>query len=339
MNFYTSIFKKEQKPLKWILTISFSTFLLSSFIILFNYIIDPYNITGKNILNIKYKFARDDRTEKAYYFKTKKKVDNILLGSSRVYSINPKTLTDILGGTTYNFGVGTATVEDLLGILKYLQREKKLPKNLIIGVDFYTFNPLIPPNKYFIKNKELNFLSYSNYKEDYLSKLFSIDSFRGSYKTLKNHLLQTNQKPRFDKNGWAGMYRDYSKINSVMNLVQVKKEIMEHIPTLYSNLKYNHLDPKRIVYFEEIRSITKKNNISLFIFPTPLHPLLLQTFRANKNTAAALKEFIQYLSTFKNFTNLYNNKELNNNFKNFEGATHTTSNAGDLILKRIFNKN
>ena len=160
MSFYTSIFNPKN-PKKWILKSILSAFVIIVFIFGFNYIIDPYNMTKYNLLNIKYKFARDDRTEKINFFKTLDKFDNILIGSSRVYSINPQKVSELIGGTTYNFGVGTATVEDHLGILLYLQKTDKLPKNLIIGVDFYTFNPDTPPNSYFLTNEELNFLSYS----------------------------------------------------------------------------------------------------------------------------------------------------------------------------------
>ena len=125
MNFFTSISKQNYYPRKWLKRVTLFTALISFIIFSVNYIVDPYNITSHNLLNIKYKFARDDRTEKVNYFKNLPKKDNILIGSSRVYSINPKTVSKILGGTTYNFGVGTATIEDHLGILKYLN---KLPR-------------------------------------------------------------------------------------------------------------------------------------------------------------------------------------------------------------------
>ena len=173
MNFYTSIFN----PKKWIILFFILSAFLASLIFSVNFIVDPYNITKYNLLHIKYKFARDDRTEKTNYFTSLPRFDNIMIGSSRVYSMNPTTVSNILGGTTYNFGVGTATVEDHLGILLYLQKQHKLPKNLILGIDFYTFNPDTPPNQYFLANKELNFLSFNNYHEDYLAKFFSIDAF------------------------------------------------------------------------------------------------------------------------------------------------------------------
>lgn len=323
------------KSKKWLTLLFASTFILSLTIFSVNFIVDPYNITKYNLLKIKSKFARDDRTEKTNFFTSLDRFDNILIGSSRVYSINPQIPSDILGGTTYNFGIGTATVEDHLGILLYLKKENKLPKNLIIGVDFYTFNPDIPPNKYFLANKYLNFLSYSNYQEDYLSKFFSIDAFRASVKTLKNHLKNKNEKPRFDQNGWGGSYEDFSIRNSDLDLMEVKKEIPQNISMFYSNLEYKHIGEKKVQYYEEIKKISIEHNINLYIFTTPLHPNLLNVLNDSENTKQALEEFIQYLSSFENFYNTYGDEKIYSDLRNFHGSTHTSTNTGDIIMKRL----
>ncbi len=337
MNFYTLIFnQKTIKPKEWIKQVFVTTIVLASIILLTNFIVDPYNMTSYNLLHLKYKFARDDRSEKVNYFKTLPRFDNILIGSSRVYSINPKIVTKILGGSTYNFGVGTATIEDHLGILKYLIRQNKIPKNIILGVDFYTFNPEIPPNSYFLRNKELNFLSFKNYDENIFAKFFSFDAFRASVSTLK-HNLKNDVKPRFDTLGWGGSYQDYSKkdINIANHIA--RKQIEEEKKKIYSNFHYSHIDKKRIAYYEEFKKLAKRYKIHLYVFPTPLHPLLLKELKAHKETNTALKEFIAYLQTFPNFYNMFEDKRLYSNLKNFNGATHTTSNAGDIMMEDLLN--
>jgi hypothetical protein len=335
MNFYTSIFKPKS-PKTWILKSLFGAMSIIVFLFGFNYLIDPYNITKFNLLNIKYKFARDDRTEKVNFFKTLDKFDNILVGSSRVYSINPRKVSQIIGGSTYNFGVGTATVEDHLGILLYLQKNHKLPKTLIIGVDFYTFNPNTPPNSYFLGNQELNFLSYANQDSSgYWSKFLSLDATRASFKTLKNHIKNKNEKPRFDTLGWGSAYFDDSKRNLKDELPEIKAEIEKNRILMYSDFKYRHIDKKRIEYYEKIKQICKQNNIQLYIFTTPLNPILLQTLDSHQETKNAIKEFKAYLATFENFTNFYDDKEFTDNMYNFQGATHTTANAGDVIMEKV----
>jgi hypothetical protein len=335
MTFYTSIFKSTKSPKKWIFLVLLSSFTISLFFISFNYIIDPYTITKYNILNIKYKFARDDRTEKVSYFKNLDTFDTVMIGSSRVYSINPETVSDILGGTTYNFGVGTATVEDLLGVIKFLKKENKLPKNILMGVDFYTFNSDIPPNKYFLKNRELNFLTYTNYDEDNLAKLFSIDAFRASLKTLDYHLFNKDKRSRFDSSGWAGAYEDYTLRHNEKDLLKAKQEADSEIDKIFSSYNYSKLDSLRIKYFEEIRELCHNNNITLYLFTTPIHPILLEKLSLNKNTNKALHEFISFLQSFENFHNLYHDKRIYKELRNFHGATHTSSNCGDTIVKIV----
>lgn len=334
MNFYISTFKAK----KWILFFFIFSAFVCSLIFSINFIVDPYNITKYNLLNIQYKFARDDRTEKTNYFTSLEKFDNILIGSSRVYSMNPQTVSNLLGGTTYNFGVGTATVEDHLGILLYLQKQSKLPKNIIFGVDFYTFNPETPLNKYFLANKELNFLSFSNYQEDYLAKFFSVDAFRASLKTLNKHFSHKNEKSRFDTNGWAGVYEDYAQRDTIVDEVNTKKELLVDKSLFYSNYTYAHIDPKRVAHYEKIKRICKENGINLYIFPTPLNPILLKILDENKDTQNALKEFLTYLATFDNFYNAYHDQEIYSDMRNFRGTTHISTNAGDIILQKLLTK-
>ena len=104
----------------------------------------------------------------------------------------------------------------------------------------------------------------------------------------------------------------------------------------YSNMAYKSIDQKRVLYYKRIEQICKNHNINLYIFTTPLHPLLLDLINENSNTKLALKEMVQFLSTFKNFYNLYYDTAISNDLRNFHGATHTSSNAGDILLKKLF---
>lgn len=339
MNFSTSIFNLHS-PKIWVRKGITGILLFIGVLFSFNYVIDPYNMTEWNFLNIKYKFARDDRSEKLNYFKTLPAFDTIIIGSSRVYSINPRKASELIGGTTYNFGVGTATVEDHLGILLYLEKQKKLPKNLIIGVDFYTFNPDIPPNSYFLKNKELNFLSYRTQKADeYWPKFFSFDATRASVKTFKHHLFpDATEKPRFDSLGWGLEYMD----DRFRNIEEEKRltllEIKKNKKLLYSDYRYSHIDPKRIAYYEKIRQFCYRHHIKLYVFTTPLHPWLLKELQSHPSTKNAMQELKNYLSGFEEFTDFYSESRFSEDIYLFNGATHTTARAGDLILEKVLAK-
>ena len=134
--------------------------------------------------------------------------------------------------------------------------------------------------------------------------------------------------------GWAGHYEDYAQRDKDKDFLRAKKETEEELLKVYA--KYAHIDKKRMDYYEEIRSICKENNITLYLFTTPLHPYLLENFDSHQKEA--MIELIEYLSTFEHFTDMYTRPEIYNDVRNFHGATHTSSNAGDIILKILLHR-
>lgn len=334
MNFYISIFNTLLTPKKWGILVLVISLLMAALVGAFNSIIDPYDVTGHNILHIRHKFANDDRTEKVNYFSSLKPVDTILIGSSRVYSIDPKLVTQEFEGTAYNFGVGTATVEDLLGILLYLERNQKMPKRIILGVDLDTLNPDLAINKYFLRNKELNFLSNPNHSSPMSwSHFFSLDATRASFKTLKNHLFpDKNAAPRFTKSG-QGYSPQWTNLQT--HKKEASKEAGEFFVRSLSNGSYKNVDPVRLNYLLKIKEVCIKHHTKLYVFITPLHPILLQKIEKS-DTKFALLELDHFLSThFDHFHNFQYDHNFSNNLKNYSGATHSTNVAGELIIRRL----
>jgi len=321
-------------PKKWSLKVLVTLFLFIFSIGVFNYIIDPYDVTGHNIFHIRLKLASDDRNDKVNHFSTLRAVDNILIGSSHVYSIDPEAISNNFGGTTYNFGVGTATVEDLLGTVYYLQRQHKMPKRLFVGIDLYTFNHDLPLNKYFLRNKELNFFSNLNQsgREDW-SRFITVDMTRSSFKTLKNHLFPDPTKaPRFTAygQGYSPQWTNYKT-----HISDATKEANEFYAEFYSSGNFESLDKKRLSYLLEIQKISIQNHTQLIIFITPDHPILIQKINQSK-VRDSLKELDAFLmSHFDHYYNFYNDASFVNNLNNFSGATHTTNKAGDLIVQTL----
>lgn len=325
---------------KWSIFFFIIPFILMLSIFLFNFIIDPYSMTKYNILNIPNKFARDDRVEKVAHIKTYPKYDNIILGSSRVYSTNPLTISNYLGGKTYNCGVGTARIEDILGFILLLEREKKLPKNLIIGLDFYSFNQELETNKYFLKNKDLNFLNNHISSSSYISNFLSIDALRASFKTLSNFIKNPKAKPRFDKNGAS---QNASQIfTTTPTKEQIKKpfsnQIIKKEVKFIKTIHYNEISKKRLAYLERIVKISNKHHIKLYIFLTPLNGKLLTKIKEDKKLYKKLKELKVLLSKKTKIYDFITLNTITNNQNNFNNPTHFTPQAGNLLYSKIFNK-
>lgn len=327
------------KASRWIKLYLAIPFILITTLVSINFIVDPYSMTSYNLLNIPNKFSRDDRVEKVTHLKTASSYDNIMLGSSRVYSMNPLIVSKFLGGTTYNAAVGTARIEDHLGFLKLLKRLNKMPKNIIIGLDFYTFNKEVESTKYFLKNNDLNFLSGTTFQTSYISNFVSIDAFRASFKTLKNFVKNSNKKPFFDQYGAGG---DTSKIFSFTPRINQPTSFPDaEIITEYHYVKtihYKQLSKKRLNYLKEFIEICQSSNINLYMFITPLYGSLLTKIENDDRlfqNLNKLRKSIQQNTHFYDFT--YHNSIIDN-AQYFGIPTHTTTEGGNLILKKILSK-
>jgi len=327
------------KTIRWIKLYITIPIILITIIFSFNFIIDPYSITSYNLLNISNKFARDDRKEKVAKLYIEKRYDNMLFGSSHVYSINPLVVQKYLGGRTYNAGVGTARIEDQLGFLLYLERINKLPKNIIIGLDFYSFNQNLETNKYFLLNDDLNFLQKKASSDLYFSKFLSLDAMRASYKTLKNFLKDSTDKPRFDDYGTAGnassIFTYYPK--SIEDKYFKKKKVEDGYKDI-KTIKYMNISKNRLQYIKDITTLCKRHNINYTFFITPLNGQLIDKIEEDKQLFSTLKQFKKELSYITLYYDFINHNKINDNRSFFGGDTmHTIASTGNLILARLFN--
>ena len=322
---------------RWTLYYFIIPFVTITAIFTFNFVIDPYSMTNYNLLEIPNKFARDDRVEKVAKLKSSPAFDNIVLGSSRVYSSNPLMVSKYLGGSTYNAGVGTARVEDDLGFILLLQRLDKLPKNIIIGLDFYSFNEELETNKYFLKNEDLNFLNKKIAKKNYIANFLSIDALRASYKTLSNFIKHPDAKPRFDKNGAS---QNASKIFNIslkttdpdkFSNEELKKEI-----NFIKTISYKKISKQRLLYLQKITKIAREHNINLYLYLTPIYGKLLEEIQQDQNLYIQLLKLKQKIRKIHPFYDFMTQNSITNNSAYFNNPTHFTSESGNLIYAKIF---
>lgn len=326
---------------RWIHNVLIVPTSIITFILLFDLIVDPYSMTPYNLLDIKNKFARDDRAEKVARLTTSPAFDNLLMGSSRVYSTNPSTLSRYLGGSTYNAGVGTARMEDHLGLLLMLERLGRLPKHIVLGIDFYTFNPELETNKYFTKNRDLNFLHETVSAQEYLDKFISIDAFRAAIKTFRNHLNDLD-RPMFDKNGVlsdvVGIVGSHPPRQSTKSdddaFTQegLQKELREVVKTH----AYPALSQARLGYLERFVEICQKHDIKLYLYLTPHYGELLSLVQADSGLNTQLKALKKELAKRTPFYDFMRHDAITDSRAYFYNPTHGQPWTGNLILARIF---
>ena len=311
--------------------------ILITLIFSFNFIIDPYSMTSYNLLNIPNKFARDDRKEKVAKLYMEPAYANMIFGSSHVYTINPLTVEKYVGGRSYNAGVGTARIEDHLGFLLYLERIKKLPTNIIIGLDFYSFNINVETNKYFLVNDELNFMQKKADSNIYISKFLSLDALRASYKTLRNFLKNAKENPRFDTHGTSGhASKIFTYYPEEIKQTTFTNELVEKGYRDVKTIEYTIISKERMQYLQDIVSLCQKHHISYTFFITPLNGQLLSAIHNDTVLSKTLHDFKTQLSSITSYFDFLTHNEINDNRFYFGDTTHTKPFTGNLILARIF---
>ncbi len=328
------------KKLQWVRLYITIPLLLIAIIFTFNFIVDPYSMTSYNLLEIPNKFARDDRKEKVAKLYTEDRYNNIIFGSSHVYTINPLVLKKYLGGRSYNAGVGTARIEDHLGFLLYLERIGKLPKNVLLGLDFYSFNQNVETNKYFLVNEQLNFMQKRADSNIYFSKFLSIDAIRASYKTLHNYLNNSKDKPRF---GTYGTALNASKVFIYYpKKIEQKTFTQTQIDEAFKSIKtieYTTISQQRMHYVQEIVTLCKKHQINYTFFITPLNGQLLNAIENDRPLFNTFKKFKSKLSEITSYYDFTTHNSINDNRFYFGDPAHTEPFTGNLILARIFHDN
>ena len=310
-------------------------FLISTFVLFiifsFTIIVDPYNVTEYNLLNIKYKSVRDNRLQKIGQIKKLKKIDNLILGSSRSERLNPKTVDKILGGYTYTFGTGGANLEDALGLILYLKRENKLPKNIILCIDFSAFRKDLPTPAGFYKIPEINFLKTNDITyQNYTSKLFSLEAFRSAFKTFKRDLKDKTPESFVDGNGFL-VKKNIFPSGNMDKIKQVANE--------YYNFGYKkgelEFSEVRFNYLKEIIKISKQHNIDLYIMLTPVHKYLYDMIANNKKLLDKMYYIKDRLANIYPYYDAMILDENTKNKNNFSDAVHTNIIMGDLLLNKL----
>lgn len=307
-----------------------SIFLLA-LIFSFNLSIDPYDKYRFNLFDIEHKLTRNDRNTKLEQLKKLDNVDNLIIGSSRSQTLNPQIVSTYLNGITYNFGVGGGKIEDFLGLVLYLERNKKLPKNILLALDFNAFNSKLDSHKDFYKSNELNFLK--NYKENFqLSHFLSIDTTRSSFKTLKAHLKNEEPSHYFNEYGFI-IGPTESK-----SLSEIKQESLKYFKTQYSNGDFI-LDKTRISYFKRLISLIKRHQMNLKVIITPVSNYQMSLIKKNSKLEKEYKLFLNEVSNSNTVINFMEIKRDRSDDSYFVDSVHYSEKLGNKILDSIYQKN
>lgn len=291
----------------------------------FNYCIDPFG--NRNwLVKKQYKPIVHERSEKYTYIfhqKNIEKYDCLILGSSRVMSINS---SDNKNETCYNFGVHVANNAEKLFILEEWLKRAPL-KTVYLGNELYNFHA----------NAQQLHLDPLKFTHGLESNYLSIPALSISFKALRNQLFDQPQT-YFTKDG---IIRYIVKENAI------RSTTFEHSPANFINLSKQKLqndyiiqpfsyERKAIEPLQQIKGLCDWHHVKLYAFITPTYSELHSNFDQNSILKAANNRFRKDLvSTFKTVYDFDVNHAFNANPKNFYDSVHYRPYIGELIYNRF----
>lgn len=123
-------------------SIIFLAFLLGISPIIFNYVVDPYNMNKVFDLNIE----KEKLSLKSHYPLWKiinypiESTDTLILGDSRALSLKDKYWQQLEFSRAYNFAYGGATVDEIYDTFQHVKFNKAI-KNIVIGIQLRSLSP------------------------------------------------------------------------------------------------------------------------------------------------------------------------------------------------------
>ncbi len=123
-------------------SVIFLAFLLGLTPIIFNYVVDPYNMNRVFDLNIK----KEKLSLKSHYplWKIinypKETTNTLILGDSRALSLKDKYWHQLELNRAYNFAYGGATIDEIYDTFQHIKSNKAI-KNILIGIQLRSLSP------------------------------------------------------------------------------------------------------------------------------------------------------------------------------------------------------
>ncbi|MDQ1328267.1 MAG: hypothetical protein QG641_1552 [Candidatus Poribacteria bacterium] len=323
---------------KWLLYIIINILSLFFIITLIQLVTDPNGIWS--IINVdgfnKYKnHVLSDRMTKLYCIK-RCKPTNLMLGTSRIEALDPKYLEKYIQGQTYNLGLIGANAYEQYRYLQYVVSNYDI-KNVIWGIDFFSFNPEREPSLGFEEKR----LENTYYFKDYFDSILSFTVLKNSFLTLRDNVLR-RKIVSYDYT--IGSFIDLSPELRAKNISYIKKQIALSLKSyasekhFFNNLEFKNPSSisQNVKYMQEVFNICKSRNICLKVYICPIYSAHFDLIykMGLGNTFEQWKRNIIQLADFYDFTG---HNSITDDLKYYQDSSHILTEYAGLIFARIYN--
>ncbi len=286
-------------------------------LVAYNVILDPYLVLRKDYAHMF--ICPNERYFKTdYILDNPEKYDSFLFGSSRVSQIPVDLLSKATGSKFYNMTYIAGITSDHLSILKLFVEKKVKIKNVVIGLDYYTFTAMPAENQF--RNVMYPLTLYEKVKFYYTYLSLEPDS------SMLKEIKFDGKEAVYDLTGTGGYH--FIRREQQLALDPLKHEAKFQKPAAV--LCSNQVE-KTLAEIKEIISLCKANGIKLgfFINPDYLNMYLCQDIafiNLIRSRLAALTDFWDFSSP---------NPIIGDKF-NFIDPIHYRKKIGAMIVEKMY---
>jgi hypothetical protein len=324
--------------LTWAITLGFAAIL--------NVVVDPFGIYGTGV------FPRaqvNNYEEKLKLFdEFQPPPQALILGSSRVMSLDPETVTRLTGKRCFNFSVPGAKTETYYAILELALEHGAPIDTLIIGAEPEAFHPTLPiePEARFVPEYSKHFIHDPHGQATFLEKLsliLTLDQVSESISSLTRLFKsKTGQsKLEYRPDGFSvEIEREAEIAAGTFDLnARIDSRIRKYPERSMRLSKFKGLSERRKQYWTDLLNLCRERGIRLYVIMPPAHPRLVRLLD-ELGAGGVFKEVADYLSStvsgaggiFRDYTRI---ESFGGDPSLFYDEIHVRPANGDRLLEKL----
>ncbi len=294
-------------------------------VVMFNFLVDPYEVFGHVYLRSGY--AVNERYRKMeHLLRDDVHYDAYILGSSVMGVFDPGTASRITDHSFYNLSFLAGTPQEAFDVLRALKRNGKPIKEVLIGIDFFTFyeRPRLSP-----ANRPHPEVSGESWASFYSSYLFAPGLWQGA--TRIAHHLQAQPSIYFDVDG-TGMYHLYGFDRArAGDPAQYYKD--HFLPNALNGANIRWVD-ERFVEFTELCKWLDDNGIKARMFIHPFYGETLATI-----SEQSYREFRERLLRIRpDVVDFSGERAITQDKANYYDARHYRGEVADAVMHTVLQR-
>lgn len=269
----------------------------------------------------------------------------IILGSSRVYKVDPRCVTELTGLPAFNFGVGNGNVLDWYAIMGFVRDHGRAPvRELLIGVDVDAFDThtdhrleIAPQLGAYIGHPGLSWGEATRV-------LFGQDAFQYGLRSIWFYLRpQDRGHPNYF--GPDGLEfepgRDEAIQRGTYSFAGETERQARRIKRLAAD-RFDQLSPARVALFRAIVRDAHAAGVTIEAFITPMSPVLARarSFSQIPEREAELDVLLAALERdgMLHYHRLAEVEDLGQDPTGFYDGAHMTASTATRLLLRLFHR-